>query len=211
MASTSDDPPSWSVVSWLRTADDVALLKERYGQHAEGQQLSSLDVLNAEVIEMCRFDTDSVRLNIVKEFRAELRSPTYFGNAMLILGIDVPNDVTAAGALRKVLPACRTEEFVRWKLTQSICGFELSGSHLNMNSWCRSVQPECIVFEGPAATLNFAMKQYYDDYGKTRLGQPSTHVLPQGAGFRVNLCVRRSIAHALSKAGVAHSCTDLEL
>lgn len=206
---TADTPPLWSVVSYFRTFEEVAALKAEHSGTSDGAMLSSIDVLTAEVIHMCRFEGDNLRLHIVKQFREELGCPTFFGNAMTFLGVDVPNSKAASVVIRKAVSSCRSKAFVQWKQRQTWCGFELTDTHLMVNSWFRSVRPELIVFAGAAESVGFAKKTYDDEVGERARKSPMVHILPHRDGFRIYLFVRRSVAHALRDAGALQSCTDL--
>jgi len=215
---TADEPAVWSVVSWSMTPDELGKLKHHYSSalrdHARSscnRMLSTVDALTADVVKKCSFEADTIRLNIVKDFRRELGKANYFGNAVIALGLDVPNSGELTGVLRKSVEDSKSRDFVEWKIRQTHCGLELSGCHLMVNSWFRCVQPEEIVFDTAASYLNFAMKQYRDEVVERRRMMPVAQILPQSTGLRINLYLRRSVAHALFEAGDVQSCTDIEV
>jgi len=208
---TADEPPLWSVVSFFRTFDELAALKAKYSSASDGAALSSVDVLTAEIVRMCQFEADSLRLMFAKTFRCEFGSPNFFGNALASMALEIPNSMEAPGVLRKAVACCKSKAFIEWKLRQSWCGFELNGAHLFVNSWFRSVQPERIVFACPAESTGFALKTYEDEVGERARTSPMAHILPYRDGLRVNLFVRRSVAFALRDAGALQSCIDIDM
>jgi len=215
---TADEPAVWSVVSWSMTPNEMGKLKQHYSSalrdhfgSSGNHTLSTVDALTADIVKKCDFNADTIRLNVVKDFRRELGNANYFGNALIILGLDVPNSEELPGVLRKSVEGAKSRAFVEWKIKQTICGLELSGSHLLVNSWFRTINPEQIVFERAASYVNFAMKQYRDEVVERKRKAPVAQILPQGTGLRINLFVRRSVAHALFEASSVQSCSDIEV